>query len=719
MCFLSSTTIPNSPPDQAALKQKRHHSKQKFHKLSEEVSADGNYGLKLPNIAFDYSEYFISALIERNSDSDDLYLTMFLLGHNVIDNDLPFESISTEEEVLYQWAQAIRNFKPNRNVSIPSSNSRSGLICVIKNDDPKIKNSPTLTSQAFWVQSSPSFLSSKFGQEMSGNIEILRCRFPFHKMKGIVKTYSFLSLSEQSKVFVDIVRKKSILPHTSLPSESEVVSGEDVNNIAIISFTIPWKPRQTGYGLQLAPPPTHGMQAKGIAGRGVIGTYTESNNSSSKFSTFNAWQPKLPLGRPVVVGCMANLRPLHPLGADVGIPRLLEWIEHYLTLGFGHLFIGATLDWESRHMHRHVETLKSYINSGKITISSLSLPGKDDVAGFNGLHINDLLAEWIFLNQCLYYSKGVADFVVNLHANEFIFPIFAGNSSSFSSSVSSQNNNSTIIHSILEPYEVKKNHSTTSIDIGRRTGLVPSLSLYSLASTPFCYLSIQTLQMKEPKDEGAEQNFLIRGPGDESFGKDFYKNSELTFPSSDATSVMAIAVLPTRDVWMSAGHDSASCNPPFTFSQRQQVTPGVSSSSSVPMNSAALSVSTASAIIYGESFDPKRSKLMNLKLKKNSGSDSDSNSGENGASAKHKMLYISCVRNSSISFTEIVHSRLRSLNLGSVSAIEAHKEAARKSFVPGRYVKIDIGRSSLRPPYWQTCDREHLRDVINRVFVVK
>ena len=49
--------------------------------------------------------------------------------------------------------------------------------------------------------------------------------------------------------------------------------------------------------------------------------------------------------------------------------------------------------------------------------------GFDDAAGFNGVGLHSRLADWIFLNQCLYFSKGIADFVVTTSFNEFMLPV--------------------------------------------------------------------------------------------------------------------------------------------------------------------------------------------------------------------------------------------------------------------------------------------------------
>ncbi len=77
-----------------------------------------SYGSDLPAFTHDYSELMISAMVERGgggrrrrggdslSDSlglDNLYLTMFLMGHKVLVDNFPFESLSTDEHILLEW----------------------------------------------------------------------------------------------------------------------------------------------------------------------------------------------------------------------------------------------------------------------------------------------------------------------------------------------------------------------------------------------------------------------------------------------------------------------------------------------------------------------------------------------------------------------------------------------------------------------------------------
>lgn len=120
-------------------------------------------------------------------------------------------------------------FKPYRNVT---SSHSSGLMCVIKNNDPK---HPTpYHVPAFWVP------TDSLPNEFKGNLEILRCQ-----LKDVVSAYHQLAASEAS-LYIDVVRKGS--HHHQGADNSENSTFLHDQSSAIISFSVPWKSRYNGYG---------------------------------------------------------------------------------------------------------------------------------------------------------------------------------------------------------------------------------------------------------------------------------------------------------------------------------------------------------------------------------------------------------------------------------------------------------------------------------------
>ena len=136
-------------------------------------------------------------------------------------------------------------FKPYRNVTASHS---SGLMCVIKNNDPKF---PTpYHVPAFWVP------TDSLPSEFKGNLEILRCQ-----LKDVVSVYHKLAASDAS-MYVDIVRKGPHHNKDMVQSSGSLTHSSDNGTFvhdqssAIISFSVPWSSRYNGYG-KLTIPCTH------------------------------------------------------------------------------------------------------------------------------------------------------------------------------------------------------------------------------------------------------------------------------------------------------------------------------------------------------------------------------------------------------------------------------------------------------------------------------
>ena len=73
-------------------------------------------------------------------------------------------------------------------------------------------------------------------------------------------------------------------------------------------------------------------------------------------------------------------------------------------------------------MAKHLHVLQTYIQAGKVSLYSTALPGFDDVSGFGGVQLNDTYAEQHFVNLCLYYAKGMYNYVSIGHVEEYIIP---------------------------------------------------------------------------------------------------------------------------------------------------------------------------------------------------------------------------------------------------------------------------------------------------------
>jgi len=74
-------------------------------------------------------------------------------------------------------------------------------------------------------------------------------------------------------------------------------------------------------------------------------------------------------------------------------------------------------------MTKLLTILNNYIESAQVTVYSTTMPGYDDVPGIGGIQLHDSYALQLFYQQCLYFSKGLAEYVAISAINQYIIPI--------------------------------------------------------------------------------------------------------------------------------------------------------------------------------------------------------------------------------------------------------------------------------------------------------
>jgi hypothetical protein len=359
----------------------------------------------LPLFADDFSELAVAAVVERNFESLDLYLVIFLMGHKAF-HDMPQRpflminsslltaraksSTSLGSHQINSWRHAASTWDPNRRVSLGDSKMNCRLrnnIEDLDSDYINIGNSSEYLSKAHWL---PSYLTADPGYNR--NIDILRC-----KLRGGTIIHRALLLNR--KAF-----NRKVL-------SVELLREEDSSSLKLLmTFSVPWRTRRTGYGFDIMQ-----KNSRWDAWGGSLSYYqsNKSLRSSVDMSNTNILSSKShSAGRHrkgIVYACLSTIRPLEPFRMDTGLPMLLENIEHNIRLGFNHIFVSLYLDGGaySIHMQRYRIALDGYIRSGLVSIISMALhmPGFDDVSGFFGVQLVDDYARWINQLQCLYLSK--------------------------------------------------------------------------------------------------------------------------------------------------------------------------------------------------------------------------------------------------------------------------------------------------------------------------
>ena len=325
----------------------------------------------LPSFATDFSEVAISAVIERGALSEnELQLSVFMVGHKAFSYrpQMPFLAINASTSLTTaKWRKVAEKWR-GRESSPPE-------ICFCR-----FRHSPK--SASYIVQGT--FVPSNTSIDPGFNrmLEVLRCPLDYTAFKKsfILHTQS----KRRAKLEVEIFRMNS---HRSV-NRSET---------SLFTFYVPWRSRQSGWGFR--PNSYH-------SGIDPWAVYTRRTDNPSP-------EPTIHLCSPVI-------RPLEPHRKDPGLSMLLEFIEHNVHIGIAHQFFGVFLDSASFEFQQLLRLFDPYIRSGAISIKSVAIRGYNDAAGFLGLLLIDDYVRMILDQQCLYFSKGMVDYVMLAHAAEFI-----------------------------------------------------------------------------------------------------------------------------------------------------------------------------------------------------------------------------------------------------------------------------------------------------------
>lgn len=451
---------------------------------------------RLPAFFSDYSEVVFNAMIERSHDNHHHLVIMFM-GHKAFQYMPQAPILMMNASTSATWGILARSFKMNERPA--------RVECQVTHN--QIKR--IATNCAFL----PATTSIDTG--FNGNIELLRCDIPFSlAMKPGSKTHGNATLQ------VSLHRR----------------------NASLLNFQIPIQKRQTGYGLALSRRSSHfDPWHSDLASTATTGIPTSTGSKN----------------RPIIYLCSSVIRPLEPFRADVALLMLLEFVEHNLVIGFDHIFLGIFLDSRSVEYRNTIQILGPYIKSNKVSVTPLSLRGVNDYSGLLGLVFIDDYTRYIHQNQCLYMAKTMADYVIYLHASEFL---------------------------TLTPPIMSINELVSTLPAPLSQPAIKG----SVRKTP-CFYKIYTLGVQSPNRNSSS------GPENDHFISDFYHTAApIVFGPLPA---FAVAVVPTRNIGMISWHDAAVCsNDPHSAIATQAVTPA--DSMFVPMEK---------AVVYfyrSSSFDP-------------------------------------------------------------------------------------------------------------------
>ena len=462
-------------------------------------SSSSSSSTSLPAFAADFSEVAISAMIERSSSqhiSEDMHdnsmhLALFLVGRKalVYMPQMPFLAMNAStsrtsrkwRNVAMKWRDDMKRMGKSED-KLPE---QQVLDCRFRSlHSLSLGSSPSFTSKGVYV---PSNTSEDSG--FNRMIEVLRC----HINPQLVPSKK----DGREKLRVEIINPES--------------------GMLIFCFNIPWRTRQIGYGFRH----TKVSSLFDPWRRPYNGNFQDRAHSTSLLPSIHL--------------CSPAIRPLEPHRKDPGLPALLEFVEHNILIGVDHQFLGVFLDPQSKVFQQVLQLLGPYIQPGKVSMASMALRGIDDASGFLGAMLIDDYARIIHDQQCLYYSKGIADYVYIAHATEFLtirkYPLSVGATQNRGVDESSREKKQ--LPNLLN--YIEKNERLRS------------------ESQKSCVHIIQSYGVPDPngKRGGPDNNFFLT---------DYYKDATPLGPLP----AWILLLVPTNRVWLVAWHVVAACGYPIS-----------------------------------------------------------------------------------------------------------------------------------------------------------
>eukprot|EP01039_Chlorochromonas_danica_P009793 gene9794-10831_t len=362
-----------------------------------------HYGVDLPAFAFDYSELFVNAVIERVEGSRDLFLTVFLLPREKTRRTGSVRAVSTDHHSIFSWTRALPLW------TAESDRGRlAKVFCVLQNNEGSGPSLP-YQSPAYWLARWEAEGTNKEGKHERHNmVEAVRC-----KLRGTSSIYSNATFSSDRRLFVDLMRRQS-----ANISSSGSGSGKSIEQTLLISLSVPWNSRQIGYSQEVSLSSLSAGTARDgkvtTEGRGGEGGGEKGEKQRSQSMT-------------KIHACIPGIRPVKGR-PHVGSAMLIELVQHLLLQDVLHITLGVVLEKDSYFWDKLVHLLGPLLASGRVALVPLALPQFDDVPGFAGLWLSDSLIDSFFLNHCFYASKGLSDYVLVMKPNQLLIPMPEGRS---------------------------------------------------------------------------------------------------------------------------------------------------------------------------------------------------------------------------------------------------------------------------------------------------
>lgn len=95
------------------------------------------------------------------------------------------------------------------------------------------------------------------------------------------------------------------------------------------------------------------------------------------------------------------------------LPYYLEFIQHHINMGVAHIFLGVAFAWDSQYMLILLRVLRSFIQSGHVTVQSHSGDALDLTFSMAGLTVERDNLKTLHVNMCTYLAKVPSSFMLH------------------------------------------------------------------------------------------------------------------------------------------------------------------------------------------------------------------------------------------------------------------------------------------------------------------
>lgn len=350
--------------------------------------------VQLPRFSVDFSEYVFTSLIERAAASKTLTITTFLLCHRGI---TPKHQID-RQTILRIHPQAVQAWHKAAEQMTKSTYSVTG----VREGDTSYKCRVTTAVHANGTMHPMStvhviegrFVPNALSEDPNANFryDLLRCPLPdsesLHRFAG-----------RDVNIQVELL----------------------TNDQPVIKFHIPWRNRISGFMASNVLPLdqwAEGNQPSNDLSYSALSVQAQALQDVAyalPSTALNPWQDIMHKVYLCVPGWHSGID-------RENLSHLLEFIQYHLQIGIQHIFLGVAFTWDSVYMQRLYRFLGRYISAGQLTVISHT----SDRINFNfatgGTIFHFDAVKNLYCSLCVYYAKGMVEYVAIWDVDEFFVP---------------------------------------------------------------------------------------------------------------------------------------------------------------------------------------------------------------------------------------------------------------------------------------------------------